>query len=86
MSCESIRPLLPMLLYGELSFDEEEAVDTHLDTCTDCRKALQRERELLAVISEVAVEPSAALLHQSRVTLFDRLQQESEAVAALPVP
>ena len=60
MSCESIRPLLPMLLYGELSFDEEEAVDTHLDTCTDCRKALERERELLAVISEVAVEPSAA--------------------------
>jgi hypothetical protein len=86
MSCDSIRPLLPMLLYGELSFDEEEAVDAHLDGCADCRKALERERELLATISQVAVEPSPALLYQCRNDLFARLQRENDAIAALPAP
>jgi hypothetical protein len=84
MSCESVRPLLPMLLYGELSFDEEETVETHLDTCADCRKALERERELLAAISQVGIEPSPALLHQSRARLFDRLQRESAAMTVVP--
>ena len=30
-TCNDIREQLPMLLYGELSFDEEESVESHLD-------------------------------------------------------
>lgn len=86
MSCESVRPLLPMMLYGELSFDEEESVETHLETCAGCRQELERERELLAAFSEVAVEPAPALLHQSRMALFDRVQRENDVIGALPVP
>ena len=37
-----------MLLYGELSFDEEETVDAHLEGCAECRAALERERALHA--------------------------------------
>lgn len=84
MNCESVRPLLPMLLYGELSFDEEESVETHLDTCSDCRSALERERKLSAAISQVAVEPSPALLRESRENLFFRLQQEAAAKNEFP--
>ena len=33
-----------MLLYGELYFDEEERVESHLDACGECRTALEREK------------------------------------------
>lgn len=84
MSCESVRPLLPLLLYGELSFDEEESVETHLDTCAECRAALETERKLSAAISQVAIEPSPALLHQNRTLLFSRLKREIIPAAAVP--
>ena len=75
--CETIRGQLAMLLYGELSFDEEERVETHLEGCADCRAALERERELLAAFDGVGVEPSPTLLRQSRDMLFARLRDEA---------
>ena len=32
-ACEPIREQLFLYIYGELSFDEEERVDSHLDAC-----------------------------------------------------
>jgi hypothetical protein len=61
--------LFALLLYGELSFDEEERVDSHLDGCADCRTALEREKSLHAAFDGVAVEPSAALLRECRTEL-----------------
>ena len=43
-TCEKVREQLSLLLYGELSFDEEETVDGHLESCAECRTALERER------------------------------------------
>ncbi len=80
MNCEPVREQLPLLLYGELSFDEEEAVESHLDGCADCRTALEHERELLAVFDQVAVEPSPALLRASRESLAQRLSMEPSPV------
>ena len=39
MDCATVRDQLAFLLYGELSFDEEEKMETHLDACADCRTA-----------------------------------------------
>ena len=75
-TCDEIRKQLAMLHYGELSFDEEERVETHLEGCADCRAALGRERALLAAFDQVAVEPSPTLLRQSREDLFARLKSE----------
>ena len=77
MSCESIREQLPMLLYGELSFDEEESVESHLDGCSDCRAALAQERELSVAFDQVSVEPSPALLRACRESLAERLKSEA---------
>ena len=33
MICEAVVKQLPLLLYGELTFDEEEAVHQHLEAC-----------------------------------------------------
>lgn len=80
-SCEKVRTQLGMLLYGELSFDEEEVVDRHLEGCAECRAALEHEREVHAAFDQVEVEPPASLLWESR----QRLQQsiaEAHAPAA----
>jgi hypothetical protein len=86
MNCEPVREQLPLLLYGELSFDEEEAVETHLEGCADCRAALEQERELMAVFDQVAVEPSPALLRACRENLAERLAAEHRAMEHSPVP
>ena len=75
-TCDEIRKQLAMLLYGELSFDEEEQVETHLEGCSDCRSALERERALLAAFDQVAVDPSPTFLRQSREKLFEQLKAE----------
>jgi hypothetical protein len=75
-NCSDIRVQLPLLLYGELSFDEEEAVESHLDVCMECRAALERERELSAAFDQVAVEPSPTLLRECRENLFAKIQAE----------
>jgi hypothetical protein len=83
MNCEPVREQLPLLLYGELSFDEEEAVESHLEGCAECRVALDRERELAAVFDQVAVEPSPALLRACREDLAAQLAMEAP-MAAVP--
>ncbi len=75
-ACAAARSQFWLLLYGELSFDEEERVETHLDGCAECRAALERERELHANFDASAIEPPASLLHDCRAELFARLEAE----------
>jgi hypothetical protein len=55
MSCETIRIQLHAMLYGELSFDEEEIVHQHLDGCSGCRAEMELARKLHAAFD--AAEP-----------------------------
>jgi hypothetical protein len=82
MTCTAVREQLPMLLYGELSFDEEERVESHLDVCTTCRTALQREKAVQNAFHAVEIEPSASLLRECREDLHDRLRDEETVPAA----
>jgi HEAT repeats/Putative zinc-finger len=76
MACEDARMLFALLLYGELSFDEEERVDVHLDGCMECRGALEREKSLHAAFDSVAVEPAASLLRECRTELAASVRRE----------
>ena len=40
MTCDSAIEQLPLLLYGELSFEEEEDLHRHLDSCPSCQAEL----------------------------------------------
>jgi hypothetical protein len=73
MTCEEARKNLPLFLYGELSFDEEELVEVHVDECAACRKALDRERAMFAALDGVELVPSAEALAESRAELRRRL-------------
>ena len=75
-TCEKVREQLSMLLYGELSFDEEETVDAHLESCAECRTALDRERELHAAFDQVEAEPPASVLWESRQNLQRQIAAE----------
>jgi hypothetical protein len=79
LNCADARMLFALLLYGELSFDEEEGVDVHLDGCADCRAALEREKSLHAAFDGVAVEPAASLLRECRMELAAGVRHEQAA-------
>jgi hypothetical protein len=78
-NCEKVRGQFALLLYGELSFDEEERVESHLDGCAECRAALQRQRALHEALDGVAVTPSPALLSRCREDLTHLLEREKPA-------
>jgi len=75
-TCVKVREQLSLLLYGELSFDEEGAVDTHFESCAECRAALERERELHAAFDRVEIEPPASVLWESRQNLQRQIAAE----------
>jgi hypothetical protein len=75
-NCEAIKDFFALYLYGELSFDEEERVESHLDGCVDCRKALERQREVQMALDNIAIEPAPSLLRSCREDLHYRLVEE----------
>ena len=77
--CTAVRDQFALLLYGELSFDEEERVESHLDGCAECRRALEHQRALHQAVDSLAVTPSPALLSRSREDLSARLDRERAA-------
>ena len=76
-NCAAVKDFFALYLYGELSFDEEERVESHLDACVDCRKALERQREVQVALDNIAIEPSPSLLRSCREELHMRLAEES---------
>jgi anti-sigma factor RsiW len=73
MTCEEARKHLPLFLYGELSFDEEELVEVHIDECAACRQALAREKAMFAALDSVELVPTPEALAESRAELRGRL-------------
>ncbi len=81
MNCKDIREQFALLLYGELSFDEEERIDSHLDGCAECRTALARQKVLHEAVDAAAVTPSPALLNRCREDLAEMLPRQKPAPA-----
>ena len=82
MSCESIKDQMPLFLYGELSFDEEESFELHLTGCEVCRRELSRIRRLHDLVTEHALVPSLPLLAECRRELRSNLSPEADAAGA----
>ena len=75
MKCEEARDRLPLFLYGELSFEEEERLEVHIDECAGCREALSREKTLLQAFDAVTAVPSQELLDNCRAELRGRMAE-----------
>ena len=73
MKCEEVKKTLPLFLYGELSFDEEERLEMHMDECDSCRGFLERERAMFLALDGAEATPPPELLEQCRAELRSRL-------------
>ena len=78
-NCQKVQEQLALLLYGELSFDEEERIESHLDGCAGCRGALERQKVLHHALDGVALTPSPALVSRCREDLTQLLGREKPA-------
>ena len=84
MNCHEIEENLPLLLYGELSAEEREALEAHLPGCATCRARLAKIEQLHRIVAaRPKLEPSAALLAEARLGLEDVLDRESHGWPAL---
>jgi len=80
MTCEETRKNLPLFLYGEISFDEEEQVEAHMDECDACRTALAREKAMFAALDGTEMAPAPEALEDSRMELRRRLAHSEHPI------
>ena len=73
MNCQDSRQQFALYIYGELTFDEEEQLEAHLDSCPDCKVALEHDRRILLLASESPVDPPPDLLERCRAGLKQQL-------------
>lgn len=77
--CASWQPLLTLLAAGgELDPAEQDRLAAHLSGCASCAAALEREKELLALLAAHREEPDAAMLAACRSGLSDALDRLEE--------
>lgn len=69
MNCDTFRKQISPMLYGELSFDDEELVQQHLEGCSGCREELALERALQREMQAAEAEIPPELLTSCRRNL-----------------
>jgi hypothetical protein len=73
MSCDFVAKSIPLYFYGELTAEEEERVEAHVDECAACAGELERQRQLAAALDRRLMEPSSQLLEDCRADLMAAL-------------
>jgi len=81
MICDEAGKKLSLLLYGELSVEEEVALQEHVESCDRCRAALARERAMHAALDANETAPTPELLAGCRQALHSGLQSVKPAHA-----
>ena len=78
-TCEWVRDQAGLLVYGELSMQEEERVEAHAAECADCAAAIATQRRVHALVDDAAgLEPPVNLLVDSRRSLRLSLERERQ--------
>lgn len=76
MNCETAKYQVVLSAYGELSFDEEELLEQHLDACAACTAERVKLEKLGSLLDAGEAEIPAGLLARCRRELAVSLQQE----------
>jgi hypothetical protein len=74
MTCDSVAKLIPLYFYGELSPEDEDRFEQHLDSCALCTREIDHHRALAAALDsrQAAVPPQ--LLDGCRADLMAAIQ------------
>jgi hypothetical protein len=70
MTCESVKELADLYLYGELAGQEEDGMEQHLHGCAACRTEMDRQRALHRSLDALRIAPPPNLLAECRQDLF----------------
>jgi anti-sigma factor RsiW len=70
MTCDSASNLIPLYYYGEISPDEEDALETHLAGCSACAAEVEKQRKIAAALDQRSAEVSPLLLEECRTDLM----------------
>ena len=62
MTCESVKELGDLYLYGELAGQEEDGIEQHLHGCAACRTEMDRQRALHRGLDGLRMAPPPNLL------------------------
>ena len=79
--CAGVREQFALLLYGELNFDEEERMESHLDACAECRELLRWQKHLHSAADMASAAPPPALLTSCRENLSAALTRAESTQA-----
>ncbi len=79
MTCEMAKTQLPLFLYGELNFDEEETIERHLEDCAGCRDELNALKAVHRLADQAELDPPAGLLESCRAGLAGQLAGQAPA-------
>jgi hypothetical protein len=81
MNCEGVSRNLSLFLYGELSIEEEQEFQDHIEACAECREAFEQEKAIHDLLERREKLPPPALLARCRRDLSLRLQGAEPARA-----
>jgi HEAT repeat protein len=79
MNCDGATKNFSLFLYVELSIEEEQAFQDHLESCEACRKAFEAEMTIHELLDSRDQPPSPALLARCRRDLNLRVQSSPPA-------
>ena len=83
MRCEMNRERIVLMIHGELSEAERQALEAHLQDCNECAAALAEERRFIDLVGGAREEsPSPALLRRCREDLRRSIAEETTAAGA----
>jgi hypothetical protein len=82
MTCDSLSKLIPLYFYGELTPDEEDRLEQHLDQCAVCTREIDHQRALAAALDARQASVPPILLEDCRADLMAAIQ--GGAARALP--
>jgi hypothetical protein len=78
MTCHDVQLQLSLYLYGELNFESEEALESHLNDCAFCQRALAREKLWHTAAASEQRDVPLDLLAQCRQDLRNAIAGEDE--------
>lgn len=86
MNCEDARQFMLLAGYGELSFEEEEALELHLASCPACQAERARNTSLESLLAHAELDPPPGLLARCRRDLAVRIGEESAPRRRFSIP
>ena len=82
MKCETAQQWLTLLLYGELSFDEEDALEQHLEQCQACQREREAAQRWHALLDGAEMDLPPGLLGRNRRNLGAILTDQRDHAGA----